>query len=145
MEFHNVHSDLCCIPHIYIALSFLDTNSYTTILCLFRLLYIAFNIQDWRVVVVEGTIWIHIVPILYIGGYNMDTLSSQMVQSQSVTSIRASAPWFSTKLLFNPVSLFSDSTNSLFERSQQHFCKKNRVKMATKLQTELCKKLLQHN
>ena len=136
-----MHSDLCCIPHIYIALSFLDTNSYTTILCLFRLLYIAFNIQDWRVVVVvEGTIWIHIVPILYIGGYNMDTLSSQMVQSQSVTSIRASAPWFSTKLLFNPVSL-----SSLFEGSQQHFCIKNRVKMATKLQTELWKKLLQHN
>ena len=125
MEFHNVHSDLCCIPHIYIALSFLDTNSYTTILCLFRLLYIAFNIQDWRVVVVvEGTIWIHIVPILYIGGYNMDTLSSQMVQSQSVTSIRASAPWFSTKLLFNPVSLSSDSANSLFEGSQQNVCKK---------------------
>ena len=140
MEFHNVHSDLCCIPHIYIALSFLDTNSYTTILCLFRLLYIACNIQDWRVVVVEGTIWIHIVPILYIGGYNMDTLSSQMVQSQSVTNIRASAPWFSIKLLLNPVSL-----SSLFEGSQQQFCKKNRVKMATKLQTELWKKLLQHN
>ena len=68
---------------------------------------------------VEGTIWIHIVPILYIGGYNMDTLSSQMVQSQSVTSIRASAPWFSIKLLFNPVSL-----SSLFEGSQQNVCKK---------------------
>ena len=92
--------------HTYIALSILDTNSYTTILCLFRLLYIAFWPQYPGLEEGGG------------GGYNMDTLSSQMVQSESVTSM-ASGPWFSTKLVFNPVSLSSDSANSLFEGRQQ--------------------------
>ena len=99
---HDSHlfSDLCCIPHTYIALSILNTNSYTTILCLFCptppcILLSGLNIEEWG----YGG-WVQC-------GYNKDTLSHHKWSNQSPCHLHS----IRVQHLYNRVSLLTPRQN----------------------------------